>query len=176
MILIRAKKSDIDRFRALLKETPLVRVIKKYITRMKTEFKRFTRAQREHSMTIKDFKKYVKDKGLMGRTTSSYTNFQLTDSVLREIFNHVQRSSSVEVEDEFDTEAADNDDELMDFKEFTEAFVAIALYTNSSPFVAAEQRVERLFSELFKSKRKGRSRPNSATSNKSKSRPNSPSR
>ena len=75
-----------------------------------------------------------------------------------------------------DTEAADNDDELMDFKEFTEAFVAIALYTNSSPFVAAEQRVERLFSELFKSKRKGRSRPNSATSNKSKSRPNSPSR
>ena len=117
---------------------------------MKNEFKRFTRTQKEHSMTIKDFKKYVKDKGLMGKNVNAYTNFQLTDSILREIFNHVQRSSSVEVEDEFDTEAADNDDELMDFKEFTEAFVAIALYTNSSPFVAAEQRVERLFSEVFK--------------------------
>ena len=93
------------------------------------------------------------------------SNFQLSDSILREIFNHVQRSSTVEVEDEFnsDTEEADNDDELMDFKEFTEAFVAIALYTNSSPFVAAEQRIEKLFSQIFKSTgRKGSRRPKSA--------------
>ena len=131
LVLVKAKKSDIDRFRALLKEAPVVRVIKKYIVTMKKEFKKFH--QQEQSMTIKDFKRYVKEKGLMGRSISLISNFQLSDTILREIFNHVQRSSTVEVEDEFnsDTEEADNDDELMDFKEFTEAFVAIALYTNS---------------------------------------------
>ena len=166
LVLVKAKKSDIDRFRALLKEAPVVRVIKKYIVTMKKEFKTFTRNQQEQSMTIKDFKRYVKEKGLMGRSISLISNFQLSDTILREIFNHVQRSSTVEVEDEFnsDTEEADNDDELMDFKEFTEAFVAIALYTNSSPFVAAEQRIEKLFTQIFKrTRRKGSRRPKSAS-------------
>ena len=112
-------------------------------------------------MTMKDFKGYLTDKGLINKSRSGTA--QITQSVLRTIFNHVQRSSSIDVLDD-DAETAtgleeDDDDELMDFREFTEAFVAIALYINSSPFVAVEQRIEQLWCEIFR--RAGSARPSS---------------
>ena len=161
-ILIRAKKSDIDRFRAILKESPVIRVIRKYMGRMKREFRRYTkRTKNRNAMTMKDFKGYLTDKGLINKSRSGTA--QITQSVLRTIFNHVQRSSSIDVLDD-DAETAtgleeDDDDELMDFREFTEAFVAIALYINSSPFVAVEQRIEQLWCEIFR--RAGSARPSS---------------
>ena len=153
LIITRANKSDVDRFRSVLRESNVNRVIRKYMVRMKSEYKKFTRKSKTGTkgMTIRDFKKYVEGKGL--RQINSHMN----ESMIRTIFNHVQRSSSIDVEtlgDDADDTTADDDDEIMDFKEFTEAFVAIALFTYASPFIAVEQRIEKLFHEIFPKGRK----------------------